>query len=333
MRARVLVAVTSLLVAAMGAGVVSVPVAAEPSSSDYVIASTDSTGRPDRWFPCAPITWKIALNGAPRSELKAVRAALASVSRATRLTFSYAGESTFVATHDLQSATEAAGVDVLIGFARPGRGPFRSRLIGEGVAGYGGRSVGGDWTGYANNGGAIFNLADMARMSESARMTLYLHELGHVIGLGHTTGHNIMTPGDFSVTTWSRGDLAGLRVLGRQPGDCRNANDTAPITDAPRPVTDLTVTARPDGSVVVAWRPSSVGSRATNFDVMAIHEDEESGEARGLGGSQVDTSFTVTAAQVALVGPGQRLTVEVEASNRFGNAEAARAVIVDRTGE
>jgi hypothetical protein len=57
-------------------------------------------------------------------------------------------------------------------------------------------------------------------MPAADRWTTYLHELGHVVGLDHTRGRNIMHPSRYDVPRFSAGDLAGLRLVGRQPTDC-----------------------------------------------------------------------------------------------------------------
>lgn len=326
---RTLTTGVAALLAVLLSGVVAPTTAKATPDAGYVIASSDTEGLPDRWYPCAPLTWKVSLNGAPRSEVRAVREAIGSISRATHLSFDYRGESSFVATSDLQSATQAAGVDILVGFARPGGGPFRTRLLTPTVAGYGGRSVGGEFTGWANSGGAVFNLPTVLKMTPGERATLYRHELGHVMGLGHSSGSSVMAPGRLDVRTWSEGDLAGLRAVGRQPGDCKDANAAAPITGAPLPVTGLASTALPDGSVRLDWQASPVGPRAMDFDVLLITERPD-GESSGVGHSVPREHLVIAATELALVEPGQVLVAEVEASNRFGNAEPARVIVVDR---
>ena len=301
----------------------------QPSDPGYVIASLDPAGQPDRWYPCVPLTWKVSLNGAPRTEVRVLKETLESIGRATHLEFDYRGQSSFVATSDLPSATQAAGVDMRVGFGRRGGGPFRTRLLTPTVAGYGGRSVGCESTGCANSGGAVFNLPTVLRMTPGERSTLYRHELGHVMGLGHSSGSSVMAPGRLDVREWSAGDLAGLQAVGRQPGDCRDANASLPITGPPLPVTDLTSTSLPDGSLRLDWRASSSGPRAMDFDVLLVREGPD-GVSTGVGRSIPREQVIIPPAELGPVAVGQVLAVEVEASNRFGNAEPARRILVDR---
>lgn len=55
----------------------------------------------------------------------------------------------------------------------------------------------------------------IARYGENAMATVLLHEFGHVVGLGHTTGDEIMTPPNYHRITYAHGDLTGLAKLGQ----------------------------------------------------------------------------------------------------------------------
>jgi hypothetical protein len=72
------------------------------------------------------------------------------------------------------------------------------------------------------SGQIVFDLHDLSPSVMPVRTVAraaILHELGHLVGLGHTTDrHEIMYPvSQFNVRDYGIGDLRGLALLGTQP--------------------------------------------------------------------------------------------------------------------
>ena len=153
------------------------------------------------WPKCSTISWRYDGSGAPRagdsSMLEDLRTAFARYAKITGLRFVEGGEDIVVSWADLPRGTNAeagAGrVDANLssGFLRLSRSADRPR-----VPGFGG----------------------------SGRGVTLLHEIGHVLGLGHVTDraqlmYPIHTDGRSPLTP-QRGDIAGLKEL-YSPATCR----------------------------------------------------------------------------------------------------------------
>ena len=154
-----------------------------------------------RWPRCSTISWRYDASGAPRagdtSMLEDLRTAFARYAKLTGLRFIEGGDDIVVSWADLPRGTNAeagAGrVDANLssGFLRLSTSADRPRVPGFGSAGRG--------------------------------VTL-LHEIGHVLGLGHVTDraqlmYPIHTDGQSPLTP-QRGDIAGLKEL-YAPATCR----------------------------------------------------------------------------------------------------------------
>lgn len=187
---------------------------------DYAFVMTNMDGSPVRLYPCEPITWGIAAQGALRKDIPLMKRAFTAIAGATGLTFEYVGVRPATG-FDQDNMAALPDVDISVSFIKHPNGA-------RNPAGLGGFSVvvgtstedgepGPDW---ALGGHAWFNGSLMPRMTKADRWSTYLHELGHVVGLDHTSGRNIMHPSRYDVARFSSGDLAGLRMVGRQPQDC-----------------------------------------------------------------------------------------------------------------
>lgn len=229
-----------------GAGVLPDPAGA----GDWTFADVDAAGRPFRWDPCRPLTYRIALNGAPWPEARRVRSAMASLGRALGVRTVFRGSTTFVP--DTLRVPPGVGADVVVAFARPGSGERRSRLLGGDAAARAGFSLDGaraaarerGVTGrlaapgpalrpVIRSGAVVVSLDGLAGYTPRMRRALYLHELGHVVGLGHAHGvGQVMHRGLLRAppADWSPSDRAGLRRLGRAAGCLEPPQVDAPPT-------------------------------------------------------------------------------------------------------
>jgi hypothetical protein len=229
-RAVLLVAAAAVVVAGLVVPS-STPASGATSASAYRFSMTWSKGKPVRWDPCTVITWRInyAAGSAYKKELPRVKKAFAALARATGMTFRYLGTSKYAPFTSIASRKETASI--LVGFAKPGRSglPRRSSVAGLGGAGQGWPK---DALGFGPfysklpyvSGQAVWDANVVKRISSGQKRSLYLHELGHVMGLDHTSKRSqIMYPAllPSTPTNFGAGDRAGLKKLGRSQGCVR----------------------------------------------------------------------------------------------------------------
>ncbi|HET6809441.1 MAG TPA: hypothetical protein VFH50_00355 [Acidimicrobiales bacterium] len=197
------------------------PTAADPG---YTLLYPDgSGGTRARWNPCAAIRWAVNLSDAPANALSDAQQAVAQVSAATGIPFTYAGTTDTAPNPSGPGGQLPAGIDAVIAWLPPSDFAVNATEAG----------FGGNWWAPATGpteriyqGYAIVN-GDLASgflhpgfgpgYSEGH---LLLHELGHMMGLGHTADPSeVMTPqqGPLSSAAYGPGDLQGLRVLGAGP--------------------------------------------------------------------------------------------------------------------
>jgi hypothetical protein len=66
------------------------------------------------------------------------------------------------------------------------------------------------------------NVQILSRMASGGgtggELPVLLHELGHAVGLGHTSGSEVMNPIDQGLSGYQGGDLTGLARLGASAG-------------------------------------------------------------------------------------------------------------------
>lgn len=218
------------------------PVAANPPSSgnpsqavaaagmppnlpgDYSFLGTqpsDATA-PIAWSRCEPIRVRIDPGdpglGLGTAEVERLQVAITSLAGASGLPLSFAGQ-----TRD-QSA-DPADTEIIVRFVA---GP-----LDGGAAGFGGYSSRTSlrapdralWQ-FIDYGHVELSVGEIARANPQQRQELYMHELGHAIGLGHASSTSqIMYEVDDNEgidPAWGSGDLAGLAVLAASP--CRAAS-------------------------------------------------------------------------------------------------------------
>ena len=184
-------------------------------------------GEPVRWNPCEPIHYVVNLGAAPAGSLQDVQDAVLRISSATGIAFVYDGLSDEVPSEDRPVFQPDRYGDrwapVLIGWVDPRTSSFDFDPGGREAAGVAGPLYPhpGPSTIYVSGVVAI-NVADPNPPgfdSQGAQGPVVLHELAHVMGLGHYKAlGELMEPSGGGMTDFGPGDLQGLRELGSSAG-------------------------------------------------------------------------------------------------------------------
>jgi hypothetical protein len=197
-----------------------------PIGYQFLLTQQDGV-TPIRWDPCRPIHLRINPNGlAPASEIAEVRSAFDTLGRALGgVRFVYDGTTDVVP--DVVDDAGKAGADLVFAFAEAGDGPDRSSLLTGWEAGRGGFAASGLPSGpdgaivqRPTHGSVVVDADKWSVMNRHDRRVLYLHEIGHAVGLDHPqAAGEIMTSGAYDLPArYQPGDLAGLARLGRRAG-------------------------------------------------------------------------------------------------------------------
>ncbi len=202
------------------------PVVAASDSYRFVAHQTDGT-TPVAYDPCRPIHYVIRPQGQPAGGNKIVTDAVLRVSKATGLRFVFDGATSEAPSRERPSYQPERYGDrwapVLISWVTSRENPdFAADVTGEG-----GRS----YVGFPNRPSAYVTGAVQLDAGQIAVIlqrpdgnqvvrAIVLHELAHLVGLGHVTAANqLMYPqSQRGVIEFGTGDLTGLAALGR--GSC-----------------------------------------------------------------------------------------------------------------
>jgi hypothetical protein len=208
-------------------------------AGSYVIDRYNADGTPTRFDPCSPIHVVTNLTEAPAGAASMVAAALSKLSAASGLNFVVDGNTDEVPQSGrptIEARYGSAWAPVLIAWSHHGASDLLpgGSALGEGL---------GTWLGQGTIGSALpptfaYVTGEIAIDAQTtARLApgfgsgqtigeLLLHELGHLVGLGHATDPTqIMYSMLLSVpvAAYGAGDLAGLRRLGASAGCLANA--------------------------------------------------------------------------------------------------------------
>jgi len=196
--------------------------AAGSGSFSYLVTNPD--GSPARFDPCMPVHYVTNLTEAPPSAASEVSAALGTLAAATGMTFVNDGPTTeWPSSQRAAFQPERDGqrwAPVLIAWATPAQ----TDQLSAADLGVGGPEWIDEPPGVIVTAEAVINAAaapTLASDPPGALHKLLLHELGHAVGLGHTTDRTQIMYPDLSPqtpSTYGAGDLAGLAHVGRPAG-------------------------------------------------------------------------------------------------------------------
>ncbi|MEP7059310.1 MAG: hypothetical protein ABI828_01145 [Actinomycetota bacterium] len=201
---------------------------ASAHTGEYAFIDTSTSGRPVRWNPCATIHYVVNPLHAPPGSLEDVAAAVKTISDASGIAFKYDGTTTEVPSPErLPYQPFKYGnrwAPVLIAWVDPEMSAFRFSKDKQGREAIG---IGGPMWGSAAqhqyvSGFVVINDQDgypPGFGSPYVQGATILHELGHVLGLGHVKQQGeLMEFAGGGMGTFGPGDLEGLRKVGRPAG-------------------------------------------------------------------------------------------------------------------
>lgn len=198
----------------------------------YSFMRTNPSGSPTRWNPCTPIHVRANLTEAPPNAPADLGEALQLVADATGLTFVDDGSTSVIPSTHYGADATGRPKPVVIAWATASETDGLQRTpvdaFGPHELGRGGASARVDaLTGHGVyvSGSVVIDADASARLQPGFGPggigVLLLHELGHLVGLGHVNDPTqIMNPvlQPTKSGEWGTGDLAGLARLGMTSG-------------------------------------------------------------------------------------------------------------------
>ncbi|HEX9227056.1 MAG TPA: matrixin family metalloprotease, partial [Arthrobacter sp.] len=176
--------------------------------------------------PCRTIHYVMRRTGMPPGGQLIVTESMRRLSRATGLVLRYDGDTEEAPSAERPATNKALYGDrwapILIAWSDPAETPE----LGGDVAGLGGGvgvSAGGGPEVYVSGSLTLDapQLAGMLKLASGPELVraVVMHELGHVVGLGHIDDPTQLMAPDLTpkVTDYADGDLTGLAILGRGP--------------------------------------------------------------------------------------------------------------------
>ena len=200
--------------------------AAAPTSTSFTFGSL-LDGKPVRWDPCNPIRWTSNTSRGPAGGLGVLKAAVAQIAAQTGTTWTYAGASNAVpGAGYLPSTTRTAYPPVLLGWT-DGRSSDLLASQPANVLGmarnawFGVRRADGSSVAALRAGVVALDATDRLPLTGPLSwQAVALHELSHVVGLGHTSDpRQLLAPVlPRYLAGLQAGDRAGLTRVGRAGG-------------------------------------------------------------------------------------------------------------------
>jgi len=219
--------------------------ATNPDDWSYLFAGEES-----RWNPCKRIGYRLNLANAPRGTVDEVKTAFRRVKAESGLRFVYRG-TTGILPGAQRPRAYANGTDIVLAWTTPGKSSYlpKGAAAFAGASAYDATGSDGDHVWGLSEGYAVFNQSIYREMAagfsqgpefghQGTRGQLLMHELGHVVGLGHAEHpEQIMFPSTSrKKATFRAGDVTGLSVVGASHG-CVGADVSSAM--APQPAKTL----------------------------------------------------------------------------------------------
>lgn len=182
----------------------------DPTDYSLTYQKTDSSS-PIGFDPCQPIDVLINPGGYGQAELDRAVTAVKMMAATSGLDVRYQGTTSFLPTSANRYST-SGGTEIVMALTSPSK----TDLLPSSAIGYGGRQWSGFTWMFTTNGFAVYDTPTLLKQSEDVRLAVYLHELGHAIGLNHAKGkEQLMYPVVQSDVdpTWGAGDTSGLARL------------------------------------------------------------------------------------------------------------------------
>jgi matrixin len=197
------------------------------SSSSYTFEGMNPDGTPYRWNPCASIHYVISTAEAPSGAVSDLQQAVSTVSANLHIPFTFDGTTNVLPSSSwLQNAPAGPNgwPPVLLGWEYPGQSDINLSSPIDASTMWRAMSLQGNANNLGMAAGVIaFNLSANGLSSgwgTDSWGEVYLHELGHLVGLGHVSDPSqMMNPYVPPIpAAYGNGDRTGLGLLGQ--GSC-----------------------------------------------------------------------------------------------------------------